>query len=68
MTLSVEVSCHITNGKYCTDETVIKEFTEDCMFFAHKIVTAPICHKVLTATMKVMNFYVEGVINRIFGP
>jgi hypothetical protein len=54
--LSVKVSCLTTNSKYCTDETVIKEFSEDFTFFPQKIITAPNFYHGLTAKMKVMIF------------
>jgi len=54
--LSVKVSCLTTNSKYCTDETVIKEFSEDFMFIPQTIITEPNSYHGLTATMKVMMF------------
>jgi hypothetical protein len=54
--LSVKVSCLTTNTKYCTDETVIKEFSEDFTFFPQKVITAPSSYHGLTASMKVMIF------------
>jgi hypothetical protein len=52
--LSVKVSCLITNSKYCTDETVIKEFSEDFIFFPQKIITAPNSYNGLIAIIKVI--------------
>ena len=54
--LSVKISCCTTNGKYCTDETVIKEFSEDFTCFPQNIITTPNSYHGLTATMKVMIF------------
>jgi len=54
--LSVNVSCLTTNSKYCTDETVIKEFSEDFTFSPQKIITAPDYYRGSTASMKVMIF------------
>jgi hypothetical protein len=67
MTLSVKVSCLTINSKYCTDETVIKEFLEDFTFFPQKIITAPNSYHSLTATMKVMIFLCGRYSSKEFG-